>query len=136
MEWLINNWFVVIGLLAIVVGVGFAVYKFAGLPTKEQISKIKEWLLLAVTQAEKELGSGTGALKLRTVYDLFITKFPIAAKIVSFETFSLWVDEALDEMKKLLETNTAINTFVSKPEAIINDSSAGLATVTWIDSTK
>ncbi|MCM1334369.1 MAG: hypothetical protein NC084_12545 [Bacteroides sp.] len=28
-------------------------------------SNVKEWLLLAVTEAEKALGSGTGQLKLR-----------------------------------------------------------------------
>ncbi|MFR6482019.1 MAG: hypothetical protein ACLUPD_10785 [Anaerotignum faecicola] len=46
----------------------------------EQREKVKEWLLLAVTEAEKELGSGTGQLKLRYVYDLFLRRFPAVAK--------------------------------------------------------
>ena len=37
---------------------------------------VKEWLLWAVTQAEQYLGSGTGALKLRYVYDLAVEAFP------------------------------------------------------------
>jgi hypothetical protein len=113
MEWFINNWSVLVAIVAILVVAGFVVYKFAGLPTSEQVSKIKEWLLLAVTRAEKELGSGTGTLKLRIVYDLFMTKFPVAAKIVSFETFSLWVDEALDKMKELLAENEKVNELVN-----------------------
>lgn len=113
MEWLINNWAVLVGLLAVLLVGGLAAYKFAGLPTKEQVSKIKEWLLFAVIQAEKDLGNGTGTLKLRTVYGLFITKFPVASKIVSFETFSLWVDEALDKMKELLSENAAIKSVVN-----------------------
>jgi uncharacterized membrane protein YsdA (DUF1294 family) len=105
MLWIIDNWFIVIAIFVIFAIVVFTIYKFAELPTKDQKSKIKEWLLLAVAQAEKDLGGGTGALKLKIVYDLFITKFPVTAQIVSYKTFRLWVDEALDKMKELLIEN-------------------------------
>lgn len=114
MEWLLENWFVVIGLLALAVSTGFVIVKFLGLPTKEQVKKIKAWLLQAVIQAEAELGGKTGKLKLSVVYDAFITKFPMTAKFISFETFSSYVDLALEEMKKLLETNDAIKQYVRK----------------------
>lgn len=113
MELLITNWYIIIALTAVVILIGALVYKFAGLPTKEQITKIKEWLLYAVTKAEMELGSGTGVIKLRTVYDAFITKFPIVAKLISFQTFSKWVDDALDEMKKLLAENEHVKDVIS-----------------------
>ena len=112
MEFVINYWYVVVGIIAVLIIAGFAVYKFAGLPTKSQVAKIKEWLLFAVTKAEQELGEKTGQLKLRTVYDLFVSKLPTTAKLVSFETFSGWVDEALVEMKKMLENNKQIETIV------------------------
>lgn len=112
-EWIVENWFIIVALAAVAGGVACAIYKFAGLPTKEQIAKIKQWLLLVVTQAEKELGGGTGQLKLRYVYDLFISRFPTTAKIVSFETFSKWVDDALDDMRKMLESNKAAQEFVA-----------------------
>ena len=112
MEFVMNYWYVIVGIIAVLIIAGFAVYKFAGLPTKSQIAKIKEWLLFAVTKAEQELGEKTGQLKLRTVYDLFVSKFPTTAKLVSFETFSRWVDEALVEMKKMLENNKQIETIV------------------------
>ena len=112
MEFVMNYWYVIVGIIAVLIVAGFAVYKFAGLPTKSQVAKIKEWLLFAVTKAEQELGEKTGQLKLRTVYDLFVSKFPTTAKLVSFETFSRWVDEALIEMKKMLENNKQIETIL------------------------
>ena len=112
MDQFLNYWYVIIGIISVLVMIGIAVYKFAGLPTRSQVEKIKEWLLYAVTKAETELGEKTGQLKLRTVYDLFVSKFPTTAKLVSFETFSGWVDEALEEMKKMLEHNKNIEALV------------------------
>lgn len=118
MEWLLNNWYVVLGLVAVLVGIGFAVYKFAGLPTQDQILKIKKWMLYAVTLAERELGEKTGELKLRMVWDMFIARFPLVAKVISFDTFKFWVDNALDEMKELLDTNEAVKNIVDKNKSI------------------
>ena len=112
MELLMNYWYVIIGIIALLIVGGIAIYKFMGLPTATQIAKIKNWLLYAVTKAETELGEKTGQLKLHTVYDLFIVRFPTTAKLVSFETFSTWVDDALDEMKKMLENNKNIEELV------------------------
>ena len=71
----------------------------------KQPKKVKEWLLYAVIEAEKKLGSGTGPVKLRSVYDMFITKFPKLSVFISFNTFSEWVDVALDYMEELLADN-------------------------------
>ena len=116
MELLMNYWYVIVGIITVLIMIGIAIYKFAGLPTKSQVEKIKEWLLYAVTKAETELGEKTGQLKLRTVYDLFISKFPMTSKLVSFNTFSYWVDEALEEMKKMLKNNKNIEALVKKSE--------------------
>ena len=116
MEYLLNNWYVFVGIIAVFAMIFTLIYKFAGLPTKSQIAKIKQWLLFAVTKAETELGEKTGQLKLHTVYDLFISKFPVAAKLVNFETFSSWVDDSLEEMRKMLENNKNIEAIVRKSE--------------------
>lgn len=113
MNWIIDNWYIVIGLLALLVTGALLIYKFLGLPTKEQVTKIKALLLYWVTLAESELGSGTGQLKLRYVFDLFTDKFKFTAKLISFETFSLWVDEALETMREMLEKNDNIKTLVN-----------------------
>lgn len=103
--WLAENWYLALTAVVMVVMAVVLVGSFVKLPTKEQIAKIKEWLLYAVTEAEKELGGGTGQLKLRQVYDLFVQRFPAVAAVVSFDTFSLWVDEALEQMRELLAKN-------------------------------
>ena len=108
MEVLIDNWYVVVGVLSVIGVVMYAGVKFLGLPTKQQIEKIREWLLWAVCVAEEELGSDTGKLKLRYVWDMFIEKFPMTAKFISFETFSKLVDDALEEMKEMLDKNPAV----------------------------
>lgn len=110
--WLVENWFILVGVLAVVCVAVVAGYKFAGLPTAKQIETIKEWLLYACIQAEKELGGGTGQLKLRYVWDLFIARFPYMTKVVSFEMFSGWVDTALEEMRMMLTQNKAIQEVV------------------------
>lgn len=98
-------WYVIIAAAAAVIL--FATYKIFG------INKIREWLLIAVSEAESKYGSGTGKLKLVYVYDLFITKFPKLQAIVPYALFSVLVDQALVVMRKMLE-NEKIAEILSK----------------------
>lgn len=116
MEFIIENWYLIIAILAALAGAGIAVYVFFKLPRTEQLEKVREWLLWAVTNAEKELGGGTGQIKLRQVYDLFVVRFPWLAKIVSFGVFSGLVDDALDKMNSLLASNPAVKALVDGKE--------------------
>lgn len=112
MDFIIENWYVIIAALVALAGAGIAAYAFFKLPRTEQLDKVREWLLWAVTNAEKELGDGTGQIKLRQVYDLFVVRFPWLAKIVSFGVFSELVDEALEKMNGLLATNPAVRALI------------------------
>ena len=112
LDFLYNYWWIVVIAIAAIVGVGFLIYDFIKLPIANQIEKVKEWLLYAVAQAEKELGGGTGQLKLRYVYDLFIHTFPIFSKFISFNHFSNLVDTVLETFNHILDTNKQINTYV------------------------
>lgn len=103
---------IVVGLLAVGSGFGIGIYKFAMIPTEEQLIKVREWLLYACSQAERELGGGTGQLKLRMVYGMFIDKFPWLVKVIAFEQFSKLVDEALEQMKEMLQSNKAVKEFI------------------------
>lgn len=113
MEWLVSNWYLIIAAMALIGGIGLAIKKFTSMPTAQQIESIKEWLLYAVVAAEKELGSGTGQIKLRYVYDMFVAKFGWLAKIIPFPTFSAFVDEALDKMKNMLEDNSNLQNYIN-----------------------
>jgi len=79
---------------------------------KKEKDKMQEWLIWAVSQAEAYLGSGTGKLKLRYAYDLFIEKFPVFSTLIPFTTFSCWVDDALNYMDKMINTNPDIKEII------------------------
>ena len=101
MEWIINNWSLIIVVLAVIV--------YFIMSGKKSVMK---WLLFAVTMAEREMKSGTGRIKLVTCYEWFVQRYPLFSKIVPFAVFSAWVDAVLDEMRHLLETNSEIKKFV------------------------
>lgn len=51
MEWVTNYWPVILTFVAVLVVVIYAIYKFTKQPKEEQLNKIREWLLYAVTAA-------------------------------------------------------------------------------------
>lgn len=110
MDWLVENWFLVVLLIACGVTIISIANNFLGLPTIEQQDKVKEWLIWACVESEKELQSGTGQLKLRKVYNMFcaIPAFTWVARVVSFELFSEWVSDALVTMKEMLINNAKL----------------------------
>ena len=99
-------------LAAVIAVVSINIWEWCKLPNNEQIEQVRQWLIYAVAKAEKELGSGTGQIKLRYVYNLFVTKFPAIAFVISFETFSEMVDDALKEVEKLIENNEDIEKII------------------------
>lgn len=102
MTWLAENWYyIVFALLCL----GVMLYGLT-------CGKAKEWLKYAVCYAEEILGSGTGQLKLRYVYDMFIEQFPMLATFLPFDIFSKWVDLALEWMREQLEKNASIKAVI------------------------
>lgn len=112
MEMIIDNWYIAVALLALGAAAGICAGQFVKLPTSEQLAKVQNWLLLAVSEAERELGGGTGQLKLRRVYDRFLSKFPWLAKVVSFKRFEGMVKKALKEMAEMLADNQKAREYV------------------------
>ena len=113
-----NNVLITLGAILLVIAIGYFIYVIRKAPSNSQLASVKEWLLYAVAKAEKELGSGTGQLKLRYIYDMFILRFGNLSKVISFAAFSMLVDEALDIFKAMLDTNKSVNKYVgySDPE--------------------
>jgi len=103
-DWFLENWYYIVFVLFVVVGSLFWIMN----------GKVEEWLKYAVTVAEKELGTGTGQLKLRQVYDMFITQFPVLARIVPFAIFSKWVDLSLEWLRVQLESNNNVKALVEE----------------------
>ena len=115
-NFLIENWQIIVIAIAVIAVAIYFVYVFVKMPRNAQLTKLQEWLLWAVAEAEKELGSGTGQLKLRYVYDMFMGRFPALAKIISFEVFSLLVDKALEKFEGLLSTNKKVDEYIHSEE--------------------
>lgn len=112
LQFIIDYW--ILGVLLI--GGSLVGYKFIKNPNKEQLNKVREWLIYACILAEKEIGSGTGQLKLRFVYDMFTQRFKWISRIITFAMFSSLVDEALVVIKHELETNEKIKKYIEKGE--------------------
>lgn len=120
MKWIMENWSMVIILLAMAVCPLAYFRRIMMLPEEERIptlkedarKKIVEWLKGQVAEAEKSLGGGTGELKLRNVYDVFVRVWPSEAEIASFKEFAEMVDEALAWMRIQMETNQKIKTHI------------------------
>lgn len=122
MKIVIENWFYIVCVVAVLVSAILAIFKFVKSGSAKQLDNVLQWLVYATSLAEKELGSGTGRLKLRWVYDQFLVKFPWLARVISFDTFSILVDKALKQTNSLLESNSAIRDFVKGKE---NDKEEG-----------
>lgn len=73
----------------------------------------KNWLVYAVSDAEKYLGSGTGKLKIRYAYDLAIKQYPVIAKIIPWSLFSKLIDAALVVMRQMIDDNQMIANVIS-----------------------
>lgn len=99
-------------IIALIVGavilIGIIIYLVCN-----QKAKIIEWLKWAVAEAEKLLGSGTGQLKLRQVYNWFCEQFSFISAIVPFKVFSAWVDVALQTLDKWLDENKQVSAYIS-----------------------
>lgn len=102
LNWLMENWYYILFVILVILATVYGVMS----------GKAKEWLKYAVCIAEQELQSGTGQLKLRYVYDMFVDTFPAFSTLVPFSIFSKWVDLALEWMREQLENNSYIKALI------------------------
>ena len=112
MKFILDNWYLFVAVAAVIACLSTLIIHFINMPRTEQVSAFREWLKYGVTIAEKELGGGTGQLKLRMVWDLALTKFPWLAKVMEFEKFSEYVDEALVWLNNQLTYNSNLSSYV------------------------
>lgn len=114
----ISTEFIIALCILAVLAVGIIIYSIK--TKKLNKDKVIEWLKWAVVEAEKLYGSKTGQLKLRTVYNWFVEKFPSIASYLPFAVFSTYVDVALDTVRVWLDTNPALNSYVTteKPQVV------------------
>lgn len=110
----------IVAALTLIGAAATVAYRFLGQPSEKQKEKIREWLVWACIETERGLQSGTGQLKLREVWNLFcgVSAFRWVARIISFDTFSGWVTEALSTVKRMLVENPRLASYVYGDKAI------------------
>lgn len=108
-NFIIANWDFILLVVAAVAAVVFAVFK-------GNKSVVMKMLYALVTEAEKNLGGGTGSLKLATVIETIYPKLPAVIKaFVTDAMLEKWVEEALTAAKTAWEKNEKIAEYIEKP---------------------
>lgn len=107
MQFVIDNWFLIVTFICVVIMAIQSIVQFVALPTESKKKEVEARLLDWVREAEAELGSGTGEFKLAKVYDKFCEAFPYLKKWYSIEQFNSLVKDALIEMEKALAKSEA-----------------------------
>ena len=112
MEWLIENWYVIVGLMATTSFITYKIVVFIKMPHADKRQLLMSALQGMVAEAERELGKSTGVLKLRKVYSQALAVFPWIAEVYTFEQFEGLVNQALDWMKEQASKNPAFKEYI------------------------
>lgn len=115
-NFILENWYLLVVAFVVLILMIIGAYNFIMSSKEEQITKIKQWLLAAVTAAEAELGAKTGQIKLSAVYDAFLEAFPKLRVFISVDRFKVLVDEVLEQMRHLIATNEAVQKLVENTD--------------------
>lgn len=108
MDLILSHLDVIIFLILVIIGlISFFIKK----------GNVQKLLVYICLKAEKKFGAKTGQIKLREVYEWFVTKWPVLSLLISFNEFSKMVDIALEEMRHLIDTNMQIFDYVNGKEA-------------------
>ncbi len=110
LNYIIANWDFILLIIAAVAAVVFAIFK-------GNKSVVMHMLYALVTDAETQLGGGTGSLKLAAVIDVIYPKLPAIIKtFISNDILVRWVEEALAKAKESWEKNPALlEAYTEKP---------------------
>jgi len=105
LDFIINYWQVIIVAIILIVVIIIKLKEMWN-------GNIIEWLVSICAEMERELGPGTGRLKLAGAYEIFINTFPIASKFMSAEFFAVLVDEALEILDETIAQNDKIKRYI------------------------
>ena len=99
---------VTIAILVIIAAAAVAFFSYRGNKTV-----IMKMLVAMVTEAEKNLGAGTGSLKLASVISAIYPKLPAILKaFITEATLSKWVEDALTIAKETWQKNVKIAEYI------------------------
>lgn len=114
MQFLIDYWPMIIVAIAMIIMAIAVVIDFIKKSPKEKLDSIKQWAIYACALAEAHLGSGTGQMKMRETYDMFLQRFPSLASLITFQKYKQIAESALIEFKQMLSSNPNIQEMLIK----------------------
>lgn len=123
-----DNWTLIIIIIALLVSIISKVKSFLSKSDEEKIEiakkQVREYILGLITQAEidYEAWSKAGSIKRSEVIAEVFKQFPILSKVTNQEELIAWldqiIDEALVELRKIIEQNGGIPKDDVKDEAV------------------
>lgn len=103
---IIENWDFLLLIVAAVAALVYCAFK-------GNKSVVMKMLYALVTEAERELGGGTGALKLAAVVSSVYPKLPAVIKMfITEKILTKWIEEALAAAKETWKKNAAISEYI------------------------
>lgn len=106
-NFILANWDFILLIVAAVAAIVFAIFK-------GNKSVVMKMLYAMVTEAEKNMGGGTGSLKLASVIDAIYPKLPAVIKMfITDDMLKKWVEDALKLAKKEWEKNANIAQYIA-----------------------
>ena len=106
-NFILANWDFILLIVAAVAAVIYAIFK-------GNKSVVMKMLYALVTEAEKEMGGGTGSLKLASVIEAIYPKLPAVIKMfITDAMLKKWVEDALVLAKEAWEKNANIAQYIA-----------------------
>jgi hypothetical protein len=110
-HFIIEHWDVILTGLGVICGL------IQGIKHRET-GVIKSFLFKFVTDAEREFGQNTGALKFATVLAWVYDKLPSSVKLLfSEKELTKLIEDALAHAKTKWETNEALKEYIESPKS-------------------
>ena len=113
MDFILANYDTILIAIVVTISIGYGLLRFLTQPSTKQKEQIKAILLNLVIYAEEQFGSSTGKLKFSYVYSELVIKLPYL-RFIPMNVIEQLVNESLEEMRHLLETNKEIARIVHK----------------------
>lgn len=101
--WIFDNWFILIVFLCVLYATILHINQFLILSPKQRKEVMKDTILDLVLEAEKQLGSKTGEMKLQLVIKSFYKKYPIAKFLIKEDRLIAFIEDSVQKMKETLE---------------------------------
>lgn len=120
----VNNWDVVLFVIAIIVIILLSI-------KKGESTILKQIVFSLVTKAEQEFGAGLGVLKYAAVADMLYQRIPNLLKILyTSKDIEKMIESTLSEAKTKWEKSKQLQQYIDKPATLAADIKDTVATIT------